>query len=698
MSATPARILLVEDNPGDARLIQEMLREAVGATVYALEIKERMEQAQEYLWSNDPVLILLDLSLPDSQGLETFTTIQILAAHIPVIVLTGNTDSDLALAAVQAGAQDFLVKGEINPDMFLRAIKYSIGRKKSERLLRQAEDRFTKIFHANPHPIIITNVNRGCILECNSAWIDEFNYARGELLIGTSLEPGIWLNSSECERFMEAVMRATALRGYETQWRKKSGAIADVLLSVEIVNLEYQPHFIIAVSDVTGRKRADERIQYLATRDPLTGLPNRLLLTDRLKLSLSNAQRTESKLGLLFIDLDRFKNINDSLGHLVGDAFLTEVAARLGDDLRQGDTLARIGGDQFVVLMEGAASIDQVVRVALKLLPGLSAPFQVHGNTINSGASVGISIYPDDGNDTESLLSNAELAMQHAKLKGGGVYEFFSGEMNTRMRARLQLEAALRDALALKQFQVVYQPKVDVTNGRIGGVEALLRWTHPELGSVPPDRFIPVAEDTGMIADIGMWVLREACTQARLWHDSGHAGLRVAVNLSVRQFSPNLAVQIAAVLRETGVAPALLELEITESVFVRQQDENEKIFQDIADLGVHMSLDDFGTGYASMNYIKRFRFSVLKIDRSFVRDLDFNAKDLAIVKATLAMAHSMGISVIAEGVETKNQLNVLRSLGCDQYQGYLCSKPLSAAALTQQFLNTQALWPIFEVD
>ena len=681
-----ATVLLVEDNPGDVRLIKEMLQEEPVAP-FRLEPVDRLSLALDYLSEQTPALVLLDLSLPDSHGLDTFTRLNALAPHVPIIVLTGNDDQDLALAAVKSGAQDFLVKGRMERDLLLRAMQYSIERKKSERLLQKSEERFAKIFHANPGAVVISRVSNGQYLEINQAWIDIFGYSRDELIGHTSTELGVWVDPDERGRFLQLLMKDRSPRGFATQLRKKSGDVADVLLSAETIDLDGEAHIIFLILEITERKRADERIQFLATRDPLTGLPNRLLFNDRLALSVSNSQRGGRQLALLFIDLDRFKNINDSLGHAAGDAVLITTAVRLASVMRMGDTLARLGGDEFMVLLENFSTMDDVVQVARKLLDVFATPFPVVEHSLTTSCSIGIALYPNDALSVEALVRDAETAMYHSKAKGRGTYQFFSAEMNANVRERLQLENGLRSALADGQLRLAYQPKVDIASGRIVGVEALLRWSHPELGIVAPQRFIPIAEETGLIVEIGLWVLREACSQAQRWRESGHPELRVAVNLSVRQFGPDLVAGIESTLRETGMDPALIELEITESLFLRDQEENGAILNQLAALGLHVSLDDFGTGYASMNYIKRFFVDALKIDRSFVRDITSNPHDLAIVKAVLAMAQSLGINVIAEGVETDNQLQVLRALGCNEYQGYLFCAPLPAADLEQKFFR-----------
>jgi diguanylate cyclase (GGDEF)-like protein len=457
-----------------------------------------------------------------------------------------------------------------------------------------------------------------------------------------------------------------------------------------VIELDGEPHTIVPLVDITERKRAAERIQFLATRDPLTGLPNRLLLADRLALSIGNTGRSGSQLALLCIDLDRFKSINDSLGHATGDALLKLVAERISGVIRKGDTLARVGADEFAVLLENVATIEDVGQVAHKILEVFSGPFSVDGNKLRTTCSIGISVHPGDAADAATLIRNADTAMYHAKDLGRNLYQFYSAQMNARVQERFLLETSLREAVARKQFTLAYQTKVDAVTGDVTGMEALLRWHHPVLGDVPPERFIPVAEDTGLIVELGLWVLRQACLQLRTWHQGAYPGLHMAVNLSVRQFSRTLVADIAGILRDTGIAPSFIELEITESLFMRDPEEIGAILKELASLGMHVTIDDFGTGYSSLNYIKRFAVDCIKIDRSFVKDIAANSQDVAIVTAVIAMARSLGLKVIAEGIETQAQSAVLRRLGCDEYQGFLYSRPRSAADLERNAAALQA--------
>jgi diguanylate cyclase (GGDEF)-like protein/PAS domain S-box-containing protein len=558
--------------------------------------------------------------------------------------------------------------------------------KLAKKLLRQSEERFAKIFQSNPDAIVISTMAEGRYIEVNQAWLDVFGYSREQLIGHTSFELGIWVNTDERARMLRQLAESKSLRNFATRLRKRSGEVADVLLAAELIDLGGAQCIIFMLHDITQRKRAEERIQHLATRDYLTGLPNRLLLADRLALSINIAQRNGSRLALLFIDMDRFKTINDSLGHQIGDAFLKAVAERLSGIMRAGDTLARSGGDEFVVLLENFDSVEDVAQAALKMLGELAKPFTVEGHLLSATCSIGISLFPGDGGNPLTLMREADTAMYHAKEKGRGTYQFYSAEMNSHVRERLRQETSLRAALGNKEFRLEYQPKVDIASGRMTGMEALLRWRHADLGDVPPQQFISVAEDLGLIVDIGHWVLEQACRQIGLWRASGYPALRVAVNLSVRQFNDKLVPDIISLLRDSGTDPTQIELEITESLFMRDPAEIAAILGQLNALGMHVTLDDFGTGYSSLIHIKRFFVDALKIDRSFVTDIATNAQTAAIVKAVVAMARGLDIRVIAEGVEQANQLRLLKTLGCDEYQGFLFSRAIAPDELERRYL------------
>ncbi|MFZ2001581.1 MAG: EAL domain-containing protein, partial [Candidatus Sulfotelmatobacter sp.] len=430
--------------------------------------------------------------------------------------------------------------------------------------------------------------------------------------------------------------------------------------------------------DITDRKLAEERVQFLAYYDALTGLPNRTLLQDRLAKALAGARRRKDKVAILFLDLDRFKDINDSLGHSVGDLLLQEVAERLKTWAREQDTVARVGGDEFLIVLTGLKDVADAAVATERIVNLMTAGFVVQGHPVNVSCSIGVSIFPEHSADCETLIKNADAAMYSAKENGRNRFQFFTEDMNAQGVERLTLENSLRLALDKKELFLVYQPQMDIATGRITGLEALLRWQHPDLGLVPPDKFIRIAENSGLIVPIGEWVVRTACRQARKWQDEGLPPVSVAVNVSAVQFrQEGFCELIRRVLHETGLAPQYLELELTESLLLANADLMLSVVQELKAMGVTLAIDDFGTGYSSFSYLRQFRVSKLKIDRVFIRDVAVNPDDAAITSAIISMAKSLRLKVIAEGVEDESQMSFLRAHQCDEIQGYYFSKPLA---------------------
>jgi len=443
------------------------------------------------------------------------------------------------------------------------------------------------------------------------------------------------------------------------------------------------------LQDITARKEAEERTRFLADHDELTGLPNRSLFKQSLAQAIQRAGRSGKFLSVLFLDLDRFKNINDSLGHETGDEVLRAVAERLSGCVRQVDVVARFGGDEFAVLIEGLTAEDQAGPVARKIIDALAKPLVLAGRQYRPGASIGISTYPSDGRDVLSLQKNADIAMYRAKEEGRGTFQFYSEQLNTHSIQRLEFESNLNGALNNKEFVLYYQPKVELASGRISGVEALIRWVSPQFGFVSPADFIAIAEETGLIVPMGRWVVQTACVQNRAWQKGGLPLLRIAVNISARQMADKGLVNfIVDTMTRTGLTAESLELEITESAVMSNQDHAEKVLNQLKALGFHLTMDDFGTGYSSLAYLKRFPFDSVKIDQSFVRGIPANPDDCAIVEAIVAMAHSLELKVVAEGVETQEQSEFLRKLGCDQIQGYVFSKPIPSAEIVGLLYKT----------
>ncbi|MBQ0132841.1 MAG: EAL domain-containing protein [Comamonas sp.] len=449
--------------------------------------------------------------------------------------------------------------------------------------------------------------------------------------------------------------------------------------------------------EVEDRKRVQERIHWMAHYDPLTGLPNRALLTERSKTAISNAQTNNTPLAVIFLDLDRFKHVNDSLGHKVGDALLVQIAQRLREVVRDRDTVCRLGGDEFILLLPGA-NAHGAARVASKLQEASRTSYQINHHELTMAPSMGIALYPQDGQDIDSLTQSADVAMYHAKLEGRNTYRFFTPQMQAKSIRALQLESAMRRALDRQEFTLHYQPQICMRTGEIRSVEALLRWQHPEMGAVSPAEFIPVAEDSGQILQIGEWVLRQAINQLQAWHQDGHENLKMAVNLSAIQFhQPQLPELVSRILLDSHIPANSLELELTEGVAVNDPKAATLTMDALRERGVWLSIDDFGTGYSSLSQLKRFQIYKLKIDQSLICDLEHDSNDRAIVSAIIRMAQALGMQTTAEGVETRAQLEFLRSQGCDEAQGYLFSRPLPAEQISQ-LLQTYTPWVIPQLE
>jgi len=441
---------------------------------------------------------------------------------------------------------------------------------------------------------------------------------------------------------------------------------------------------------IAGRLRAEDRVNYLSFNDPLTGLPNQNFFKRRCERELEAAQRGKRKLAAMFLSVDRFKNIYETLGHEAADGLLCEVGGRLAACVREDDMLAYFGGDEFAFLLKHVNGAEDALKIAGRVREALGPAFGLGGRELFVTASIGISICPDDGADGQTLLKNAAAALHRTRQEGGDNYQFYKAEMNAAALKRLALESDLRRALDREEFTVYYEPQAETEGGRVTGMEALVRWNHPELGLVSPAEFIPLAEDTGLIVPIGEWVLRAACRQARSWHAGGFANLGISVNLSPRQFEqPDLLETVARVLRETGLGGESLELELTESSLMKNAEEAAAVLCRLREMGVKISIDDFGSGYSSLNYLKRLPIDILKIDQSFVREMTTDPKDAAIVKTVITLAHNLNLKVKAEGVETEEQLALLRRLGCDEAQGYLFSRPLPAREFERFLLKRQ---------
>ena len=505
-----------------------------------------------------------------------------------------------------------------------------------------------------------------------------------------SLEPK--LTEKAFRAMIEPLRRGEKKRiVFETTHTRANGSRYPVEVRLQLIRSDGQSVFLAVVSDITERKAAEQSIQSLAYYDVLTGLPNRTLLHDRLGQLIAASHRDRQKFALLFLDLDRFKYVNDSMGHATGDQLLQTVALRLQECVREVDTVSRIGGDEFIILLR-ETDAEGAARVAAKVLEVLAVPYAVGDLQIATHASIGISIYPDHADDVDSLIKYADVAMYRVKEEGRSNFQFFTPEMNFHADKLFSMEKDLRLALERNEFILHYQPQINLKYGRICGAEALIRWQHPEQGLVPPAEFIAVAEETGQIVPIGEWVLRTACTQLAAWRRQGMAVFPVSVNLSIRQLlQPNLAQQVIAILKETGLGPGDLEFEITEGIMMGDTQAAMVFLTRMHELGVLLAIDDFGTGYSSLSYLKKMPLDRLKIDQSFVRDLVTDRNDAAIVKSIITLGRQFHLHVVAEGVETQEQMNFLRVHGCDEIQGYYFSRPLPADEFAQ-FIGTSRSW------
>lgn len=555
-------------------------------------------------------------------------------------------------------------------------------RKLGERKLQESEQRFRNLIESSVLGIVITRAGKP--LFANQTYAEIFGYASvDDILALETLDP--LYAPSERERVRQ--FRSARSRGeaaptdYEFQGVRRDGALLWAGTRVQQVIWQGETATQSTVTDITLRKEYEERLHRQANFDEVTGLPNRVLALDRLQSAVISAQRHGHKVGVLFIDLDHFKKINDTLGHATGDQLLKAAADRLRKCVRAEDTVARLGGDEFTVILPNLASATHAEPVIQKILETFSLPFPLGREEAFISASIGVTVSPDDGKDPHILMQNADAAMYRAKERGRNTFNFFTSELNRRAVERMRVESHLLHALDRNEFELHYQPIVDLRLGTVIGAEALLRWTNAVLGNVEPDRFIPLAEDTGLIVPIGLWVLETACAQLAEWRRCGVPPLRVAVNISSRQFrGTNLVEAVSDMLRRHNVPSYLLELEITEGLLMDELPQTRANLRDLASLAVRLSLDDFGTGYSSLRYLKQFPVDTLKVDKSFVSEVPQDAGDATVVEAIIAMAHRLGLQVVGEGIETEEQLSFLQSRGCDLGQGFYFSRPLSAPA------------------
>ncbi|ABL00595.1 bifunctional diguanylate cyclase/phosphodiesterase [Pelobacter propionicus] len=552
---------------------------------------------------------------------------------------------------------------------------------------KDTEKRYRSVISQASDIILLVDIDSRRILEANLAFQRLLNYAPDKATQLTLYDIMEDDRSGVDWRINRILSEKVCFLGEHTV-RAEDGSMVEVDLNANLVSYGEQQVICMVLRDISERKRFEGELMHMAHHDALTGLPNRTLFFDRLRQGLYKKERSGKMLAVIYLDLDRFKIINDTLGHHTGDMLLKEVADRLRGVVRKADTISRLGGDEFTIIIDEIATPADSLLVAEKILHVFSAPFRLEKHEMFITASMGVTLYPNDGDTAEKLLKNADTAMYHAKEEGRNTYQFFSEEMNSRVSERLSMETGLRHALARNEFLLHYQPRVNTTTGRIVGVEALIRWQQPQKGLILPDAFIPLAEETGLIIPIGEWVLRNTCTQARAWQEAGFAQMRISVNISCRQFThDNLPDTIRGILRETGLQPSCLELEITESVIMLNPERAISLLNELKEMGISIAIDDFGTGYSSLSLLKRLPADILKIDKSFVSGIPGNKSDETLVATIINLGHNMGLGLVAEGVERQEQLHFLEERNCQEVQGYYFSKPLPAETLQPLLKN-----------
>ncbi len=566
-------------------------------------------------------------------------------------------------------------------DEMVMVVRDITQRKQQESELRL----WAKVFEGSNEAILITDAKLRIVL-VNKTYEKMMGFTEQEVLGVDTAKVGAQLHSHGFFRNLVSVLKERGHWQGELVNRRKDGEKFPTWYSIsQVLNAEGQAENYIAIfSDISERKKSRERIDFLAHHDSLTELPNRALLNDRLEMAINTAKRRSEKVGILFIDLDRFKNINDSLGHSAGDQILRQTAARLTGSVRNDDTVARLGGDEFVVLLPRVRDERSLAEVAIKLREELLKPYILEDMPLHLSPSIGIAVYPDDGDTPSTLIKNADAAMYLAKEKGRNNYQFYTPILNARTLDRLKLEYDLRSALDHGQFELHYQPQIDARTKHVYGAEALVRWRHPERGLVPPNHFIPIAEEIGLIIPLGAWVIAEAARQVKHWRESGFGELVVSVNISALQFhQAGFLNEVQGLLETAGTHPSALELELTESMLMTDMEVSIQVLQAFRDQGYRIAIDDFGTGFSCLNYLRRLPVNILKIDQSFVRDMQSDSASLAIVSSIIRLADSLGMETIAEGVETADELAILHGEGCHLMQGYHFSKPLPAADFEQ---------------
>jgi diguanylate cyclase (GGDEF)-like protein/PAS domain S-box-containing protein len=689
-------ILLIQNDQRGARFVREALLSSSDGAFRVERVRlcsEGLKRLEEDKLGGQPAdaiaAVLVDLFLPDSRGIETFDRLFRLAPQIPILVLSASQDEEVAKLAVQRGAQDYLLKARLDGYLLPKTLRSMIDRAANAEALFEEKERAQVTLNSIGDAVISIDVG-GRVIYLNAV---------AETMTGWPLQEAAGRPLEEVFRIADATTRESAQNPMRLAiLENKTVALTSNCVLIRRDGTESAIEdsaapihdrrgqvtgAVMVFRDVSMTRALALKMAHMARHDSLTDLPNRMLLNDRLTQALALARRHQKMLALLFLDLDRFKGINDSLGHAIGDRLLQSVAERLVASVRSSDTVSRQGGDEFVILLAEVTQPSDAASTAEKILLALSMPHHIDQQDLHLAASIGVVTYPNDGTEAKTLLRHADLAMYRAKDSGRNTYRFFEPDMNGHTADRQSLESGLHRAIERHEFVLHYQPIMRLDSTELTAVEALVRWRHPQRGLVLPAQFVPIAEESGFIAAIGRWVLHEACRQSREWRVAGLPPLRIAINISTVELRTKGFVEcVRGILEEHGLLPSDLELELTETFLMRDSHSTAAVLRALSNFGVRIALDDFGTGYSSLSHLKRFPIDTLKIDRSFVHNLPTDAEDASIISAMIGMGKGLQIRVVAEGVETLEQLALLRKQGCLEGQGYYFSRPVSACELT----------------
>lgn len=682
------RILHLDDNLFDAELVRGRLKsEGLVCEITWVDRKETFESALKQQVLD---IVLCDFNLPCYDGMSAITRVREDRPELPVIVISGTIGEEKAVECLKAGATDYILKQRLQ--RLGTAVRRALTEKDEQTARRDAEKSLrlaASVYNASNEGIMIVDANNS-IIATNPAFTIITGYAQEEVI---GKDPSILKSGYHDASFYQAMWQDINAEGYwqgEIWDKRKNGEIYPKWLTISTVFNEDSTiqQRVAMFTDISQKREAENLIWRQANFDMLTKLPNRQMFHDRLEQQIKKANRAARPLALIFLDLDRFKEVNDTLGHDIGDALLRDAAQRLSSCVRETDTVARLGGDEFTIILSDLDDLGSVSRVAQEILRKLSEPFSLGSEVVYISASIGITLYPEDATEIEVLLKNADQAMYAAKNLGRNRYSYFTPSMQQAAQHRMQIANDLRVALSRDQFWIAYQPIVDLATGNIYKAEALLRWQHPTKGFISPKEFIPVAEDTGLINEIGNWVFRQAAKQVKIWRNSLHPEFQISVNKSPIQFYNEGETHLAWYdhLKELGLTGQSVVVEITEGLLLDANPLVTDRLLEFRDAGIQVAIDDFGTGYSALSYLKKFDIDYLKIDQSFVRNLAPGSDDMALCEAIIVMAHKLGMQVIAEGVETEEQRDLLIAAGCNYAQGYLFSKPVPAEDLEKLFL------------